>query len=179
MTQPNKPPYLILAEIHRPHGVRGEVRARILTDYPERLKTLKTVYLGADPKNPKATTYTIESIRFLPEDIALFKFEGINDRNNVENLRDMYIMIDTDNAVPLEDDEFYTYQLIGVTLLNENGHVLGKVMDVMETGANDVLIVDSPEYGELLIPETPNLWVDLDFENGFVTIKLPDGLLPS
>jgi 16S rRNA processing protein RimM len=174
-----QPPYLALGEILRPHGIKGEVRMRVLTDFPERLPKMKTVFIGNSPTTTKAKTIELENVRLLPEDIALLKFVGLDNRNDVEYLRGQFILIDTPNAVPLEDDEYYTYQLIGLTVVTENGRILGKIKDIMETGANDVIIVDGTEGTEILIPDAPNVWVELDFDGGIATVNLPDGLLPA
>lgn len=173
-----QPHYLIVGEVLRPHGVRGELRVRVLTDYPERLPNIKTFYLGTDPKKPNATAYPVLAVRF-HQDYALVTLKGIEDRNQAELLRDRYVMVDLENAVPLEEDEYYTYQLIGLTVVTTSGQTLGKVREIMETGANDVLIVDSPEYGELLLPAHEETLAEIDFEQGVLTFAPPDGLLPA
>jgi 16S rRNA processing protein RimM len=178
MTERVNPPYLVLGEILRPHGVRGEVRVRLLTDYPQRITELDTLYIGPDATRPTATAYRLEAAR-LQEGVGLLKFRDVNDRNAVEGWRGLLVMVQFEDAVPLEEDEYYTFQLIGLTVITQAGHVIGTIRDIMETGANDVYIVDSPEFGEVLIPETPDLLVDLDLDGGFITVKLPDGLLPS
>lgn len=173
-----EPSFLIVAEVLRPHGVRGEIRVRILTDFPERLQPGKMVYLGRSAAQEQAESLTLARVR-LQDDYGILQLEGIDNRNDVEHWRGLFLMIPIDEAVPLEEDEFYAYQLIGMTLLNESGHVIGEISDIMETGANDVLVVSSSEYGEILIPDIPGMWVELDFDEGFATARLPDGLLPS
>lgn len=173
-----QPFYLVVAEVLRPHGVRGEIRVRILTDYPERLQPGKTVYLGRSADQQTAKSLVLSRVR-LHGDYGIMQLEGIDDRNDVEHWRGLFLMIPIDEAVPLDEDEFYAYQLIGLTLLDESGHVIGEIRDIMETGANDVLVVASSEYGEILIPDIPGMWLELDFDEGFATARLPDGLLPS
>ena len=175
---PNKPDYLLLGELLRPHGVRGEFRMRILTDYPERIKDLKQVYLGDETDHRHVTPFTIETTRF-HKNYLLIKFEGIQDRNEAEALRGRYVMIDIENAIPLEDDEFYLFELVGLTVQTDEGQVLGTIRHVMETGANDVYIVNSKQYGEILIPAHDETIVEIDLDHEIVTVTLPDGLLPS
>lgn len=174
----NKPDYLLLGELLRPHGVRGEMRMRILTDYPERIKDLERLYLGDATDHRHVTPYTIETTRF-HKDYLLIKFEEIKDRNEAEALRGQFVMVELANAIPLEDDEFYLFELIGLSVQTDTGHRLGTIRDVMETGANDVYVVNSTQYGELLIPAHDETIVDIDIAGGWVTVKLPDGLLPS
>ncbi|QPC80853.1 16S rRNA processing protein RimM [Phototrophicus methaneseepsis] len=177
MPKRQNPKYLLLGKIERPHGIRGELRISLLTAYPERLKELEHVYLGADPNRPNATRYTIDTVRF-HKGAALIKFEEAPTRNEAELLRGQMVMIDLAHAVPLEEDEVYLYQLIGLKVQTEDGAELGVLRDVLETGANDVYILDSPQYGELLIPAHEETLIDVDLEAETVTMRLPEGLLP-
>jgi 16S rRNA processing protein RimM len=110
---------------------------------------------------------------------GLLKLKGIDDRDQADRLRGQYIMIDLAHAVPLEEGEFYLYQLIGITVQTTQGEVLGTITDVLETGANDVYVVDSPTYGEILIPDIEQTVLNVDVEAGLVLVELPDGLLPN
>ncbi|NWF70669.1 MAG: 16S rRNA processing protein RimM [Chloroflexi bacterium] len=172
-----QPEYLILGEVLRPHGVRGEVRMRILTAYPERLASIETVFLGEDPMQPRATAYKLEQVR-MHQNYGLLKLAGIDDRNQAERLRALYVMTTLDQAVPLEEDEFYLYELIGMTVKTEDGQTLGTLREVLETGANDVYIIDSPHYGEVLIPVLDDIILKTDNDQGVLTVRLPQGLLP-
>ena len=179
MTQPERetPEYLLLGEVLRPHGIRGELRLRLLTDHPERINDLEQVFVGRDPSEPGARPYEVEHMRRNVE-YGLLKLKGIDDRDAADRLRGMFIMIDLAHAVPLEEGEFYLYQIIGVTVQTTQGETLGTIVDVLETGANDVYVVDSPTYGEVLIPDTEQTVTDIDIDAGIVTVELPDGLLP-
>lgn len=171
------PQYLLLGEILRPHGIVGEMRMKVLTAYPERLKNIETVYLGRHADSTDVTPYTITGAR-MHQGYALIKFKGINDRSQADLLRQLIVMIPLENAVPLEEGEFYLYQLIGLEVRTDEGESLGQITEVLETGANDVYIVDSPEYGEVLIPVTPDTIIKTDIEGGVVIVKLPEGLIP-
>jgi len=172
-----EPLYLLLGEILRPHGVRGELKLRILTDYPERIAQMESVFVGHDPTVPDVRSYQVEQIR-MNKGIGLLKLQGIEDRNEAELLRQQFVMIDLAHAVPLEDNEMYLYQLIGMTVQTADGLGLGTIRDVLETGANDVYIVDSPQYGEVLIPVTEETILHTDSNTGVLTVSLPEGLLP-
>jgi 16S rRNA processing protein RimM len=175
-SQPH-PQYLLLGEILRPHGIIGEMRMKVLTAYPERLKDIETVYLGRNSDSTNVTAYTIEGAR-MHQGYALIRFKGINDRSQADLLRQLLVMIPLENAIPLEEGEFYLYQLIGLEVRTDEGEILGQLTEVLETGANDVYIVDSPEYGEVLIPVTPETIIKTDIEAGVVIVKLPEGLIP-
>lgn len=172
------PQYLILGQILRPHGIQGELRMLMLTDYPERITELEQVYLGDSPDSPKIQPYKVEHMR-LHQGYGLLKLQGINDRTYAENFRQLQVMVAIEDAVPLEEGEFYLYQLIGVQVETEEGQVLGVITDILETGANDVYIIDSPDYGELLIPATDETILSTDIAKNQMIVRLPEGLLPA
>jgi 16S rRNA processing protein RimM len=171
------PQYLILGEVLRPHGVRGELRIRILTDYPERIVAGKTIYLGEDIEG-KATPYQVEHLRTNKE-FGLLKLRGIDDRDQADLLRQLLVLTELDDAVPLDEGEFYLYEMIGLDVQTEDGESLGTLVEVLETGANDVYIINSPRYGEVLIPAIEQTILKTDIDAGIMTVRLPEGLLPS
>jgi 16S rRNA processing protein RimM len=177
-TQQPHPKYLLLGEILRPHGVRGELRVRVLTDYPERITHLDTVYIGNDPDADAVSRFPIEALR-MHQNYLLLKLEGVDDREAADQLRQLFVMVDLENAVPLEEDELYLFQLIGLHVETDSGQLLGKISEVLETGANDVYVVDSPTYGEILIPVLPDTIVHTDLDAGTIVVHLLDGILPS
>lgn len=178
MPTSSEPKHLLIGAILRPHGVIGEVRMKVITHYPERLPQLKTVYLAPAPDSPKVTEHQLERVR-MNQEYALLKFKGIDDRNQADMLRQLVVMVAIGDAIPLEDGEHYLYQLIGLTVQTDSGETLGKLTDVLETGANDVYIVDSPQYGEVLIPATDETIKSTDVKTGLMIVSLPDGLLPA
>lgn len=151
---------------------------RVLTAYPERLSEIKSIYLADDPDSADVYEHTIEHVR-MHQGYALLKLKGVNDRNRAEELRQLYVMVAIDEAIPLEEGEFYLYQLIGLKVQTEDGETLGTLTEVLETGANDVYVVDSHQYGEVLIPATEETILKTDVETGVVIVKLPEGLLPT
>ncbi|MFW5748718.1 MAG: ribosome maturation factor RimM [Chloroflexota bacterium] len=171
------PRYLLLGEILRPHGVRGEVRMRVLTDYPERIAELDHVYLGRGPDDTKAESVRVADMR-MHKGYGLVRFKGVTNRNDAELLRGLYVMVRTEDAVPLDEDEVYLYQLIGMTVRTEDGAELGTLVEVLETGANDVYIVQSKRYGEVLIPAIDETIIETDTDSNTMTVSLPEGLLP-
>jgi 16S rRNA processing protein RimM len=110
---------------------------------------------------------------------GLLKLEGVDNRDQADRLRELHVMVAIEDAVPLEAGEYYLYQLIGLSVQTDKGEQLGQISDVLETGANDVYIVNSPQYGEILIPVTEETILEIDFDLGIATVSLPEGLLPS
>ncbi len=172
-----QPEYLLVGEILRPHGVQGELRVRVLTEYPERIPQVPSLYLGEGIEARHPLEVHVVSMR-MHQGFALIKFREFPDRTKAERLRGQYIMVRLADAVPLDEGEFYLFQVIGLAVRTEDGQDLGTVSEVLETGANDVYIVHGDRYGEVLIPVTPETIVATDIPGRLLTVRLPEGLLP-
>ena len=172
------PRFLLLGEVLRPHGLRGELRTRLLTDFPERIEKLGQVHLATDVSARDARVYSVQHMR-MHQRYGLLKLDGVDDREAADLLRELKVLVAIEDAVPLEEEEFYLFQLIGLRVITEDGCELGMVCDIIETGANDVYIVDSPEHGEVLIPATAETILETNIASGFLRVQLPHGLLPT
>jgi 16S rRNA processing protein RimM len=169
-----EPRYLAVGRVLRPHGIRGELRVEIFTAYPERLGQHADLYL-APPAHPEAVRpYPVEAMRSHRKALLL-KLGGCDDRNTADELRGMLVQIPIEEAVPLEEDEYYHFQVIGVQVETEGGQSLGRVVDVLETGAHDVYIVRGPR-GEVLLPAVDELVLDLDVESRRMVVRLLPGM---
>lgn len=164
--------FLVIGRIVKPHGVRGEVRVEIYTDLPERFTWLKTVYLGKEEPRPVA----VEGVRFHKE-WALLKLVGYNNREAAAGLRSEWLQVPEEESLPLEEGEYFLYQLEGVGVHTEAGLYLGDIQQVLETGANNVFVVKGPQ-GEILIPDIGEVVLDIDFEAKRMLIRPMAGLLP-
>ncbi|HOU11673.1 MAG TPA: ribosome maturation factor RimM [Anaerolineae bacterium] len=166
-----EPRYLAIGRIVRPHGVRGELRAEILTDYPERIARRRTLYLGKDHR-----PYKLLGVRF-HQDAMLLTLDGCTTRDDAEALRGSLVEIAIADAVPLDEAEYYHFQVIGMRVQTDTGDVLGDVVDVFTVpGANDVFVVHGIR-GEILIPVIEDVVLSLDVEAGRVLIHVLPGLL--
>ncbi|MCE2490495.1 MAG: 16S rRNA processing protein RimM [Anaerolineae bacterium] len=170
------PSFLLLGLILRPHGLRGELRVRLLTDYPERIGNLPQVYLASDLEAQDARAWRVEHMR-MHQQYGLLKLQGVNDRNEAELLRELNVLVAIEDAVPLEEGELYLHQLIGLRVITAEGCELGTIRDIIETGANDVYIVNSPELGEILFPATAETILEISIADGQLRVQVPDGLL--
>jgi 16S rRNA processing protein RimM len=148
---------------------------QVLTDFPERLVQHAAFYF-AHPKSPEdAQRRSVEGMRF-HQQLLLLKLEGCNDRNDAEELRDLLVQIPIDEAAPLEEGEYYHFQLIGVEVMTESGEGLGRVTEVLETGANDVYVVRGSR-GEVLIPAIESVVRELDLETNRMVVSPLPGML--
>lgn len=170
-----EPRYLTVGRILRPHGVRGELRVEIITDRPERLGQHAYFYL-AQPDSPEAVQrYPVEKSRRHKKGLLL-KLAGCDDRDRADELRGMLVQVPTKEAAPLEEGEYYHFQLIGMRVETESGEWLGRVVKVLETGANDVYIVRGPR-GEVLLPAVEHVIRRLDPESKLMVVRLLPGTL--
>lgn len=160
---------LTVGRIGGTHGVRGEMRMHIQTDDPDHLKTIKTVYLGE-----RDTPIVLENIRFTDKG-ALIKLGGTDTPEAASRLSGLNVKIAGSDARPLEEGEYFLFQLIGLSVSNEAGEPLGVVTDLIETGAHDVLVIgerpDSPD--DLLVPNHPEFVLDMDPAAGTMVIRPP------
>jgi len=171
MPRQPEPRYLVIGRIQRPHGVRGELRMEIVTDYPEQLSRLHTLYLGK-----KQRSYALEGVR-LHQKVALVKLLGVDDRDAADELRGELVYVAVEDAVPLEEDEHYEYELVGSNVFTEEDELLGEIVEVFTApGANDVMVVHGPR-GEVLIPLIEDVVADADLAAGRLVIRLLPGLL--
>ena len=102
---------------------------------------------------------------------------SIDDRDRAEELRGRYLRVPGSALAALDEGEYYLFQLMGLAVVTEEGRDLGPVKDILETGANDVYIVDTPT-GELLLPAIPDVIKDVDLSAGRITVHLLPGLVP-
>lgn len=154
------------------HGVRGEVKVFPTTDDAKRFKTLKKVILdGREPLE-----LSIEQVKFF-KNMVILKFKGYDNINDVETWRQRDLLITRDQAVELKEDEYFITDLIGLTVVNEEETVLGRVKDVLETGANDVYVVELTSGKELLLPAIKDCILNVDLEGGRMKVHVLDGLM--
>ncbi len=144
----------------------------VITDVPERFTWLERVYVGEDDPQP----VVVESVRF-HQSWVLLKLAGYDSREEVAELSGEWLQVPREEAIPLEEGEYYLYQLLGLPVYSDAGEYLGELTDVLETGANNVFVVKGPR-GEVLLPDTEEVIREIDFTNNRMTVSLLPGLLP-
>ena len=156
------------------HGVRGEVKVFPTTDDMNRFKKLKTVILDTGKEHK---TLNIESVKFF-KNMVILKFKGFDNINDVEMWRQKDLLITRDQAVKLSPDENFIVDLIGLTVMTDEGEKLGVMKDVLQTGANDVFVVKLNDTDkELLLPNIPSCVLNVDLDNRKITVHVLDGLM--
>jgi 16S rRNA processing protein RimM len=167
----SEPRFLVIGEIVKPHGVKGEVTVIPHTDLPERFTWIDEIYVGENPPIPVA----VESAR-LHKGRPLLKLAGYDNRDQADALRGQLLQIPEDQAIPLEENEYFLFQLLGLLVETMEGNQIGTLAEVIETGANNVFVVLG-DQGEILIPDIPEVILEIDFENQRMIIDPLPGLL--
>lgn len=165
-----RPRYLVIGRVLRPWGTQGEVKVEIMTDFPDRFSLLRKVYLG-----PKAVPFNLERFR-LHQGAALLKLEGCYDRTTAEKLCGQLVQIPLEEAMPLEEGEYYEHQIVGLAVWTVRGQYLGTVDEVIFTAANEVYVVRG-EGREILIPAIEGVVLEIDLAQGRLIVELMDGLI--
>ncbi|AIF51626.1 ribosome maturation factor RimM [Pelosinus sp. UFO1] len=158
---------IVIGKIGAPQGVRGEVRVTPLTDFPERFRELKTALLD------DGTSLPIESVRY-HQQFVLLKFRGMDNRNDIEHLRGKLIKVERKDLVELPAGHYYIFDIVGLEVYTEEEEYLGKVTDVLETGSNDVYIVEQKDKQPLLIPALKSVVLQIDIPSGKMIVKLQE-----
>lgn len=159
--------------ITQTHGVRGEVKVFPTTDDPQRFKKLKHVVLDTGKEH---LPLEIQSVKFFKQ-FVIIKFKGIDNINDIEKYKRCPLMVTRENAVELEEDEYFIADMIGMSVLTEDEEVFGTLKDVIETGANDVYVIDSKVHGEVLLPAIKECILDVDIEGRKMKVHLLNGLI--
>ncbi|MGC9359976.1 MAG: ribosome maturation factor RimM [Anaerolineae bacterium] len=160
---------LIIGQIVAPRGVRGELRVHIITDAPDRFLDLESVFVG-----PELIPHKVRRAR-LHKQWALLEFEGINDRDAAEELRGQMLSVSRQQAIPLAEDEYFVCDIVGLLVVTDADDELGRVTEVISTGANDVYVVRTAT-GDLLLPAIRDVVLAIDIDAGLMRVRVPDGL---
>ena len=155
------------------HGVHGEVKVFPTTDDAKRFKKLKDVLLDTGKER---ILLTIESVKFFKQFVIL-KFKDYNTIEAIQGYKGKELWIPREQALPLEEDEYYISDLIGLCVVSDTGERLGELVDVIQTGANDVYTVRMADGKEALFPAIAECVKSVDIEKGTMTVHVMEGLL--
>ena len=165
--------FLRVGVITATHALAGEVKVFPTTEDPERFLDLEKVCI-LDQKGAAAQVLEVERVRFFKQ-FVIVKFAGLDKIEQVQSLVKKDLYVNREDAIPLEDGEYYIADLIGLKVFDEAGALLGELADVLQTGANDVYIVKNGDK-ELLIPVIEECIREVDLEKGCVRVHLMEGL---
>lgn len=155
------------------HGLRGEVKVFPTTDDPSRYDDLEEVELLT--KEGKYLHLEVERVRYF-KNLVIVKFKHYDNINDIEQYKKCNLYVTRENAVELEEDEYFVADLIGLTAKSDEGEELGTLTDVLTTGANDVYVIKGADGEELLVPAIHDCVQEVNVEEGYVILHLLPGL---
>ena len=160
-----KQTHLLLGEIVRPQGIRGEVKVKHFTDDPYRFEDLETVYIKrGNAYEPIGVT----GARVQKDDVYL-TLEGVDDRNAAEKLRNVQLWVDRAHAVELSEDEVFIADILGAKAYDTKGNEIGVLKDVLTPGGVDVFVFDTPK-GTLMMPALKTVLLTMDADEGRIVL---------
>lgn len=165
----NEPAYLLIGRLQKTHGIKGEIAMRVITQYPERIRVGKVLFLGEEHKE-----FSISSIRW-KNDLMLIGFDGFDNPEEAAKLTNLEVFSPTRNLPRLPKGQYYHHQLIGLKVWQEQEY-LGELIEILETGANDVYVIQTEGAEELLIPAIPDVIKEIDIDAGTMQVQLLEGL---
>lgn len=172
--------WVLIGEVAAPQGNRGEIKVIPHTEFPERFQEMDKVRLFTERDEEPRRILEVEGCRF-HKGAVILKLKDVDSIDAAEELRGMFIKVSKDEVVPLPEGSYYIFELVGLECVTTTAMSLGRITDVLQTGANDVYVV-KPNPGvtklsELLIPAVNEVVLDINLEKGQVLIELMDGLL--
>jgi 16S rRNA processing protein RimM len=167
----DEPAFLAVGKVRRPHGVTGAALVEVYTDFPERLQTKAVLYAGETH-----IPLTIRRQR-IHNDGILLAFDGFTTPEQVGRFRNQILYIEVADAMELPEGEYYHHELLGLSVLDETGASLGRVTEIMQTGANDVYVVTDEAGKEILLPAIAEVILDVDLDTKIIKVHLLPGLL--
>ncbi|GAB4579244.1 MAG: ribosome maturation factor RimM [Anaerolineales bacterium] len=167
-----EPVFLVVGQLGKPHGIRGEISMTVFTDFPERIRAGKILYIGDEHLPLKVRAARPAGAKIL------LAFENIDARTQAEELRNLLVSVLRADVPPLPEGEYYYHDLIGLRVISENGQALGYLEEILSTGANDVYLIRLPDNRELLLPVIPGVLLGVDLPNKQMRVQVMPGTMP-
>ncbi len=167
----DEPVFVIIGKFRRPHGIRGEIVMTVLTDFPDLVKPGQRIFAGEQHQ-----PYVISSIRWHGADMLISLVE-LPDRTAVEIFRNIMVYMKADDVPELPEGDFYIHQLVGMEVITDQGLTLGRLKEIIVTGANDVYLIEPAEGKNILIPAIDQVVLEINQEERKVLVHIIPGLL--
>jgi len=160
------PERLVIGRLATPHGTRGELRMAIVASQSDGLRRLRTVYIGEEQQ-----PYQVRRLHLIANGKeAILRLAALDNPEEAADLRGERVWADLTALPALPDNEYYHYQLLGLDVADESGKTLGRLSEIIETGANDVYVVRGPA-GEVLLPAIAGVILTVDLDEGRMTVR--------
>jgi 16S rRNA processing protein RimM len=167
-----EPVFLVVGQLGKPHGIRGEISMTILTGFPERIGAGTRLFIGPEyhPINVRQRRPSGNKL--------LLTLDGVQSREQAETLRNLMVYVRGEEVPPLPEGEYYHHELLGLQVLSEEGQDLGVLEEILPTGANDVFLIRLPDGRELLLPVIEGILLDVDFQKEQLRVHVLPGAMP-
>lgn len=162
--------YRAIGMVERPRGLKGELKVLPLTDFPDRFEPGARIYIAGSSR-------LVQRSNWQKGRVYLY-IDGVTDREAAEALRRELIEVPEHERPKTTESFWYIDEIEGLRVRTSAGHELGTIREVLQTGANDVYIVDRGDQRDLLVPALRDVVLDIDLDQGTMLVDLPDGLLP-
>lgn len=166
--------FLYIGRVANTHGVQGMIKVLPTTDDPTRFELLKEIYIEDIKGN--TSPYTVKSVKYFNK-FVLLGLKEVTDMNGAMLLKQGIIKIPREEALPLEEDEYYITDLIGLDVYNDNGSFIGPLKDVIFTGSNDVYVIDNGSKEGLLLPAIKECIKSIDLKQNKMVVTVLEGLI--
>ena len=165
-----EPVYLVIGYLRRAHGVSGEIIMDLHTDFPDRIKSGRKILIGE-----KFLPFTIATARQHNKGL-LISIVGAATPEEVGKYRNQWVYVKASDVPPLPEGKHYKYELIGLDVVQEDGNSLGNLVEILETGANDVYVIKDDSGKEILLPAIPAVILNVDMTQRTMRVHLLEGL---
>ena len=165
-----EPVYLAVGFLRRAHGLRGEIIMDLHTGFPERLRSGRELFVGEEHK-----AMTLAGARPHAKGM-LVKFKGIETPEDAGQLRNQWVYVRAADVPSLPEGKLYQHELFGFGVVDEDGNRLGELVEIIETGANDVYVIKGESGKEILLPAIPSVILETDPARRLMRVHLLEGL---
>lgn len=167
---------LSVGKVVNTHGIRGELKVLLSTDFPEVRFAPKAKLMLVHPERNEQIEVTVGMSRSYKQ-MYIVKFDGFDDINEVEKYKGYELKVSKSNTVELPENEYYFHEIIGCKVVSDEGEELGVIEEILRPGANDVWVVKMPNRKQLLLPVIDDVVLDVDVQAKLVKVHLMEGLL--
>ncbi len=172
MLKQQKTEWATIGQVVALFGIRGELKVRLLTNIPDRFQQLKEVYIGSDYRR-----HSIDYVRPYKSEMIVLKLTGIDTANVAEPLCQKELYIPLTQLAQLPPNSYYQHDILGLTVITLDGRELGRIVDILETGSNDVYTVKSIDGKSVMIPAIKDVVKQIDLTHHTMFIEPLPGLL--
>jgi len=168
--------FLVIGRVLKPHGVKGDLRVRYYNpEDPLFLSRYERLFLK-DDRRGIFRSFRVLQVRHHKKDILILSLEGIRTREDAERWRGSEVLVHREDLPPLEEDEYYCEDLIGLDVFTKDGEYLGRITSIFSAGGSDVYVVEG-DRGEVMLPAIKKVILEVDLEGQRMIVELPEGLL--